>query len=116
MNLEIGRKIRNPNDEEKGVETYSFLWGCKKASLTWLTMVLLTGLCAIGASFYLPKPFLTILIIFVAVYMIICALQIKSFLKEPEKGKGKVFENLSGVFALLIYLLLGLVPLGYQLI
>lgn len=116
MNLEIGRKIRNPNDEEKGVETYSFLWGCKKASLTWLTMVLLTGLCAIGAAFYLPKPFLTILIIFVAVYIIICALQIKKFLKEPEKGKGKVFENLSGVFALLIYLLLGLVPLGYQLI
>jgi 4-hydroxybenzoate polyprenyltransferase len=25
--LEIGRKIRAPQDEEAGVETYSFLWG-----------------------------------------------------------------------------------------
>ena len=26
--VEMGRKIRAPADEEKGVETYSALWGC----------------------------------------------------------------------------------------
>lgn len=116
LNLEIGRKIRNPKDEEVGVETYSFLWGCKKATVAWLSMVLLTGLCAIGASYYLPKPFFTILIIFVTVYMIPCILKTVSFLKNPENGKGKDFENLSGIFTLLVYLLLGLIPLASQLI
>jgi len=114
INLEIGRKIRNPKDEEHGVETYSVLWGCKKASIAWLSMVLLTGLCAIGASYYLPNPFFSIVLGFVVLYMFISIAYTKKFLNAPEKGNGKVFENLSGIFTLSIYLLLGLIPLGYQ--
>lgn len=116
INLEIGRKIRSDKDEEQGVETYSVLWGAKKASTAWLSMVLLTGLCAIGAAYYLPSPFFYILVGFVTVYMAVSIYQTQQFLKNTTIGNGKVFENLSGLFTLGVYLLLGLVPLAYALI
>lgn len=116
INLEIGRKIRSDKDEEQGVETYSVLWGAKKASTAWLSMVLLTGLCAVGAAYYLPSPFFYILVGFVAVYMAVSIYQTQQFLKNTTTGNGKVFENLSGLFTLGVYLLLGLVPLAYALI
>lgn len=111
INLEIGRKIRSDKDEEKGVETYSVLWGAKKASMAWLSMVLLTGVCAIGAAYHLPTPFFSVLITFVIIYMGIALYQTKKFLKDAKNGNGKVFENLSGLFTLSIYLLLGIIPL-----
>ena len=43
MVVEIGRKIRSPQDEEAGVETYSFLWGRRNAVLAWLAMVACTA-------------------------------------------------------------------------
>jgi 4-hydroxybenzoate polyprenyltransferase len=116
INLEIGRKIRSTKDEENGVETYSVLWGAKKASTAWLSMVLLTGLCAIGAAYYLPTPFFSIVLGFVAVYMVVSIYKTQQFLKDTLNGNGKVFENLSGLFTLGVYLLLGLIPLAYALI
>lgn len=38
--LEIGRKIRPPCDERKGVETYSALWGADRAVSVWVLSVL----------------------------------------------------------------------------
>ena len=116
INLEIGRKIRSQKEEEKGVETYSVLWGAKKATTAWLSMVLLTGLCAIGASYYLPPPFFSIVIGFVAVYMMVSIYKTRQFLKDTVNGSGKIFENLSGLFTLGVYLLLGLIPLAYVLV
>jgi 4-hydroxybenzoate polyprenyltransferase len=116
INLEIGRKIRSDKDEETGVETYSVLWGAKKATIAWLSMVFLTGVCAIGASYHLPQPFFNLLIGFLTVYMGVAIYQTRQFLKDTQQGNGKVFENLSGVFTLSIYLLLGLIPLAYILI
>lgn len=114
INLEIGRKIRSAEDEEKGVETYSFLWGHKKACYSWMLMVGLTGLCAIAASYYLLNPFFIIVTLFVAIFMAVIYYRIVKFLNNPIKGSGKSFENLSGIFTLCIYLLLGLIPLAYS--
>lgn len=116
LNLEIGRKIRSPEDEENGVETYSFLWSKEKACSVWIGMIFLTGLCSIGAAFYLPKIFFFIIISFVILYIFLVIYKTKMFLKNPIKGAGKIFENLSGIFTLSIYLLLGLIPYIYSLI
>lgn len=110
INLEIGRKIRRPQDEETGVETYSFLWGRKKAITVWILMILATGLCAIGASFYLPKPVIFIVTTFVVLYVSTVIFYALDFLKRPHIIDGKVFENLSGIFTLCVYLLLGIIP------
>ena len=40
--IEIGRKIRVPEDEEEGVETYSALWGRFRAASVWLAVLTLT--------------------------------------------------------------------------
>lgn len=116
INLEVGRKIRSQKDEEKGVETYSFLWGAKKACLVWISMILLTGICAIGAAYHLPEPFFQIVAVFVAGYFILSCFMVKKFLKNTIDGKGGVIENASGIYTLIIYLLLGIVPLIFQLI
>lgn len=115
INLEIGRKIRSPDDEENGVETYSFLWGIKRSSYVWLSMVILTGLCAIGASYFLPGKFYLIIISFVILYTFYSLYTCKRMIDNPTKGKGKKIEDLSGIFTLSIYLLLGLVPYLYTL-
>ena len=44
--IEIGRKLRQPNDEEEGVETYSRLWGKGTGSTVWL-LALATTLYAL---------------------------------------------------------------------
>lgn len=111
INLEIGRKIRSPEDEEKGVETYSYLWGIKKATMSWLLMIILTGICAIFASIHLPKPFTVIVSTYVIFYVIMSLIFILKFYQNHTTKQGKVFENLSGLFTLGVYLLLGLIPL-----
>ena len=48
--VELGRKIRAPADEETGVETYSALWGIRRASLAWLGAMACTLLFATLAA------------------------------------------------------------------
>ena len=48
--FEIGRKIRAPEDEEEGVETYSKLWGKAVAFRSWMIPLALAGLCATLAA------------------------------------------------------------------
>ena len=50
MLYEIGRKIRAPQDEETGVETYSQLWGRPTAVAVWWLMLALAGVCAAAAA------------------------------------------------------------------
>lgn len=42
--LEIGRKIRKPEDEREGVETYSALWG-RRALVAWALAVVAAMIC-----------------------------------------------------------------------
>jgi 4-hydroxybenzoate polyprenyltransferase len=44
--IELGRKIRAPQAEEAGVETYSALWGRRRAVMVWLGALLLTAVSA----------------------------------------------------------------------
>jgi len=111
MNLQLGRKLRAPEDEEHGVETYSFLWGRKKAIACWLAMLAITGLCGIGAAFHLPQPFYGIIMIFTITWWLLSLAGSIYFMAHSKKGAGKIFELFSGLFTLFIYLLLGLIPM-----
>src|SRR5204863_8471249 len=44
--IEVGRKIRAPQDEEVGINTYSALWGRRVAVLVWLSAMLATAVFA----------------------------------------------------------------------
>ncbi len=105
--IEIGRKLRQPQDEEEGVETYSRLWGKAGGAAVWISCLLMTLGCASMAAsqihFVVPVAagLGVVLVPAVAVAMIYATKSLA----------GKKIETLSGVWTLALYLLLGLVPL-----
>jgi 4-hydroxybenzoate polyprenyltransferase len=109
LTIEIGRKIRAPQDEETGVETYTVLWGKQRAVIVWLTVVWLLALCALGAAtqinFVVPTAFVLLLLLPGSV------LVAWRFLAHPVTAWAKWFETLSGIWTLLVYLSVGIVPL-----
>ena len=111
--LEVGRKIRAPDDEEYGVETYSALWGRGRAVLVWLVALIVTALAAALATFAVETPWE------IVAYALVVALAIYAgwrFLRRPTPGSGKPLELLSGLWTLVLYLSLGAVPLALRLI
>jgi 4-hydroxybenzoate polyprenyltransferase len=112
--LEIGRKIRSPQDEETGVETYSFLWGRRRAVFAWYGVLLLTAtsvvLSASRIGFMLPDA-----VLFVAL-LLVAAVLATHFLRHPIAGRGKWVELFSSLWILLVYLSLGVLPLVWQLV
>jgi 4-hydroxybenzoate polyprenyltransferase len=109
MVVEIGRKIRSPQDEEDGVETYSFLWGRGTAIVAWLGMVACTAtfayIAARGIGFAGP-----ILILLLSLFLAAVLVGV-FFLKDPVSKRGRIVEVMAGVWSLLMYLSLGFVPL-----
>lgn len=108
MVVEIGRKVRSPEDEEIGVETYSFLWGRQNAVMAWLGVTAITTAFAYVAAreIHVTRIAVSLLLpLFLA-----CALASAVFVANSKKGRGKWIEGLSGVWALLTYLSLGALP------
>jgi 4-hydroxybenzoate polyprenyltransferase len=110
--LEVGRKIRAPEDEEYGVETYSALWGRGRAVRVWLVALIVTALAAALATFAVETPWE------IVAYALVVALAIYAgwrFLRRPTPGSGKPLELLSGLWTLVLYLSLGAIPLALRL-
>ncbi|MBD2459434.1 UbiA family prenyltransferase [Oscillatoria sp. FACHB-1407] len=107
--LEIGRKIRAPKDEEKGVETYTALWGRQKAVMIWLgilwLLTLSTVIAAMHVRFTIPVILLMLLLLTIAVFVA------WRFMVRPTTQSAKWVEQVSGVWSLVVYLSLGLLPL-----
>jgi hypothetical protein len=109
--IEIGRKIRAPEDEEPGVQTYSVLWGRGGAVSAWLTAIGATAVCAlqearqIGAG----RPVGVLL----AVLMLGCVVAGERFVRRPTSRGGTTIETASGVWTVLMYLSLGAAPLAF---
>jgi 4-hydroxybenzoate polyprenyltransferase len=109
MVVEMGRKIRSPQDEEAGVETYSFLWGRRNAVLAWLFMISATAALAIVAAHQIA--FTTPVVGCLGLLLLLATALGSAFLSRPSQGAGKRIEAMSGVWSLLLYLSLGVVPL-----
>jgi 4-hydroxybenzoate polyprenyltransferase len=109
MVVEIGRKIRSPQDEEEGVETYSFLWGRRNAVIAWLALMACTAGCAYISALRIEfaRPVLVLLVI------LYCAAVGAGFyfLRGAVPKRGKLIETMAGVWSLLMYLSLGFVPM-----
>jgi 4-hydroxybenzoate polyprenyltransferase len=108
MVVEIGRKIRAPEDEERGVETYTAVWGRRTAVLAWLGASTAAGLfaaCAAGrVAFVLPT---TVLLVALLGGPTVASAR---FLRSPVTARAAFFEPVSGLWTLLIYLGLGIGP------
>jgi 4-hydroxybenzoate polyprenyltransferase len=112
MVVEIGRKVRSPQDEEAGVETYTFLWGRRNAIRAWLGMAVCTAgfayLAALEIGFARPMVLLLLVLFFAA------AGAGMYFLQGAVPNRGRVIEAMAGVWSLLMYLSLGFVPMALR--
>ena len=112
MVIEIGRKIRSPQDEEEGVPTYSTVWGRRRALGMWWLVMGLALVCACLAArrigFFLP------LAIALGATLAAAVLIGVRFLREQTPGAGKWIENWSGAWTLVLYLSLGPAPLLWR--
>ncbi|MEW8131496.1 MAG: UbiA family prenyltransferase [Candidatus Thiodiazotropha endolucinida] len=110
--IEIGRKIRSPEDEEEGVETYSVLWGRKRAVVVWLGALLITAMSATFAAWQIDfmVPVLIVLLLLLAT----AGVAGWYFLRHLTAGAGKRFELIAGVWTLSMYISLGAGPLLWK--
>jgi 4-hydroxybenzoate polyprenyltransferase len=98
---EIGRKIRAPEDEEFGVETYTALWGRVTAVNLWLLGTLATALiagwsCRVLASDGFFAPVLAVLFATTAVVG-------WRFIRMPSRVRARVIEAVSGLWTLISF-------------
>jgi len=106
--IEIGRKIRSPQNEENGVATYSHLWGRGIAVASWWIVMAgaLAFATAVAWRMQLARQVDFILLPVFAAAVVVGIF----FLARPLPGRGKWIEQFSGVWTLALYLSLGLSP------
>jgi 4-hydroxybenzoate polyprenyltransferase len=112
MVVEIGRKIRSPQDEETGVETYSFLWGRGRAVVVWIALMMVTAAFAIAAARHIvfERP----AAIGLGAWILLAAALGAVFYMQRRTGGGKYLETMAGIWSLVLYLSLGIVPLALR--
>ena len=106
--LEIGRKTRRTDEEEHGVQTYSKLWGKKKAvvilSLLFAVeyFLVILGLSYTYEKYFLFSGLVLLIILIISIYFMI------KFLKKDLSGK--IVESISGLWIVFSSMGLGLLP------
>jgi 4-hydroxybenzoate polyprenyltransferase len=108
--IETGRKLRQPGDEEEGVETYSRLWGRSGGVAVWIGALVLTLLCATLAAARIQ--FMVPVLVALAGVLSVALAAVPFYLRGSLAGKR--IEAISAVWTLTLYLMLGLVPLAFR--
>ena len=111
--LEVGRKLRAEKDEEKGVDTYTALWGISKATLAWMVILVLNFTAALVAAVQTDS------VVIAAPVLLVCLCfgfySGVRFIIHPDTKHAKALENISGVWTLIMYLTVGPLALLYHL-
>jgi 4-hydroxybenzoate polyprenyltransferase len=107
--VELGRKIRAPHEEETGVETYSALWGMRRAVLGWSLALCLAGAACLLAALR-PGPPLPMVALLVAL-SVPALMAAGRALARPHEMRAACFQLTSGIWVLGTYLVLWGIPL-----
>jgi 4-hydroxybenzoate polyprenyltransferase len=111
--IEIGRKTRVPVDEERGVETYSALWGTGGAIRAWIVTILATAFAAWRAASRIGTSVAMLALLAVLVSAgVVVAIRVR---RSTAPGSGKAIEVMSGVWTIFMYIGLGAAPLAWLL-
>ncbi len=106
--IELSRKIRAPQDEEPGVETYTGLWGIVRTVTAWLLVTWLLAIAAFGgaSAVQVMTPMAIVLLILLILSLVVAW----QFVAQPVRRWATAFERLTGVWTLLVFLSLGVLP------
>jgi 4-hydroxybenzoate polyprenyltransferase len=104
--LEVGRKVRAPVDEEPGVETYSSLYGTRRALGLWAAAVVASASIAVAALEHLAHfgVFATV----IGLAAVACLSVGHAFLRRCDSATGGRIEIASGVWLLITFFIVGL--------
>ncbi|MEO1160034.1 MAG: UbiA family prenyltransferase [Pseudomonadota bacterium] len=107
--LEIGRKTWAPENERDGVETYSGLWGVKKAANIWLATVTLSFMClaAVGTS---TGHFWSTMLPASAM-LAVCWYTGATMRSSPTDKRQKLLDTVAGLWVFVCYTAAGFAPL-----
>ena len=106
--LEIGRKTRRSDEEEHGVQTYSKLWGRKKAVIVLSLLFVIEyffvilGLAHTYKEYFFFGGLTLLVILIVLIYFMV------KFLKKDLSGK--IVETVSGLWIIFSSMCMGLLP------
>ncbi|MDR1321218.1 MAG: UbiA family prenyltransferase [Gracilibacteraceae bacterium] len=110
--VEVGRKLRAPENEEYGVDTYTQIWGPRRAITVWLVCLTLSGISTVLAGFLVRVGFLLLAILSVLyIFAVAAALR---FASSPTPANAKFFTVFPGVWMLVMYCMLGLAPFFFM--
>lgn len=107
--FEVGRKVRAPEQEEAGVETYSTLWGVAPATGVWWTALALAGVCATLAAAGAGGG--GVLGLVSGIGIVSAALLGSRFVRRPSPAGSARLEQLSAGWMLACYGALAVLPL-----
>lgn len=110
--IELGRKIRAPEQEETGVQTYTVLWGRGGATAAWLAALGATLVCALFAARRID--FLPVVGVVLGLLLAGGAGLGLAFIRTAQGKLAKGIEVYSGIWTLALYLVLGVVPLALR--
>lgn len=108
--IETGRKLRQPGDEEEGVETYSRLWGKCGGAAAWMGALAVTFVCAglAAAQIGFVVPVIACLGLMFAGSAVVSIAYLRGSMH------GKRLEMTTGLWTLALYFLLGPIALYFR--
>jgi 4-hydroxybenzoate polyprenyltransferase len=107
--LEVGRKIRTPENEREGVLTYSSMLGLKKALYLWLLVLSLTLISSLLAVYFAGYGIMAYFI-FGGIFLL-CSAPAWLSLNRITTKRAKIMEYTSALWTILMYLSLGAIPM-----
>lgn len=107
--LEVGRKLRAPENEREGVETYSQLLGVANSTYLWIGLILLSFVLLLGVGFALDSAFAIGVI--GAIGAALCLGIAMEFGRAPTGVAERRLDAAAGLWVTLCYLSAGYLPL-----
>ncbi len=107
MVIEIGRKMRPPEREEVGVETYSAAWGAKRAAMVWAGAAFVSAALALVAARAAQIAIAPLALLYGAL-LILVAVCAARYARRPDLSTARLLEPVSGVWTLAMYAGLGI--------
>jgi len=106
--VEVGRKLRAKENEEYGVDTYTQIWGPKKAMVVWMICMTISGTSTVVAGFHV-RVGIPILCVLFPLYIYATYTAIR-FATNPSPKNAKVFAVFPGAWMILMHFMLGFLP------
>ena len=108
--LELGRKLWAPENERDGVDTYSGLWGPKRAAGIWLVFVSISAGLLLGVGIATGFAFAFTLITLAG--LLICTYAACRYATHPTPKAEKQMDSLAGLWVFACYAAAGFLPLA----